>query len=321
MSWLDTVTPINLQEEKQKFFADQTYNPQFLYSEAIDEKSLAKFGFPEKKYLDLAKEILDKSYFGRNENDLLMTEGPRLSQEEVSEKFQTFLEMHNLEKRYEIIWSPSFVSRATITDDKLKLRTTAAFHKEGLIGVIYHELGTHALRRMNYEKQPWYKKKKEFGIKHSYLRTEEGLAALHSLIAHTYKSAYTSGIRYTAVEYARTHSFVEVWNFLGKYVQDPETRWMITLRQKRGLSDTSQPGGSTKDLVYFEGLVEVWKWLTTHNYNLHDLYFGKIAYQDLDIALQLNPQFEPVLPSFYTLNPEEYAQKIQEIGEYNMLNQ
>lgn len=261
MSWLDQVTPTNLLAEKEKFLADPTYNPQFTYSEPIDEESFYKYGKTKPKYVELANNILEKTYFGRNEADLLMMEGPRISQDEVTKRFQTFFEMHGIEHRFKIVWSSSFISRATINDDTLKLRTNATFHKEGLIGLMYHEIGTHALRTVNYENQPWFKKKKQFGLTHNYLKTEEGLAALHALLPHTYKSAYTSAIRYIAVDYARTHSFVELWQFLGTYVQDPETRWMITLRQKRGMTDTSQPGGPTKDLVYFEGVVDVWLWL------------------------------------------------------------
>src|SRR5258708_3208330 len=111
MSWLTQTTPINLQEEKEKFFADPTYNPQFLYDEEVPSEMLDKYGLPQKKYLDLAQAILDKTYFGRNEQDLLMMEGQRVSQEEVTQKFKDFLEMHKIEKKIQIIWSSSFISR------------------------------------------------------------------------------------------------------------------------------------------------------------------------------------------------------------------
>src|SRR5258708_4839203 len=104
MSWLHQITPINLQEEKQKFFADPSYNPQFLYEAEVAEETLYKYGMPKKKYVELAQEILDKTYFGRNEQDLLMMEGQRISQEEVTAKFVEFLEMHKIEKKYQITW-------------------------------------------------------------------------------------------------------------------------------------------------------------------------------------------------------------------------
>jgi hypothetical protein len=322
MSWLDQLTPTNLLEEKAKFFADPTYNPQFTYPETNEEPVEAdKWGYPQQPYLDLAKAILEKTFFGRNEADLLMMEGVRLSQDEVTKRCTTFLEMHGLEKRYEIIWSPTFVSRATITDDALKLRSNSVFHQEGLLGMLYHEIGTHALRRINYEHQPWFKKKKKFGVNTSYLRTEEGMATLHTQVPHSFKSAYSTAVRYLAVEYARDHTFAELWKFVGRYIQDPETCWMITFRQKRGVTDTSKPAVFTKDLVYFEGAVQMWHWLEQHNFDPTLLYYGKIAWEDLGIAKELNPNFEPLLPSFYRIDPAKYAKDIHEIGIINQFDQ
>jgi hypothetical protein len=247
-----------------------------------------------------------------------MMEGKKMTEAEVTQKCQLFLEMHGLENRYKIVWSSSFVSRATITDDTLKLRTNAAFYKEGLVGMIYHEIGTHALRKVNYEQQPWYKKKKEFGLTTNYLRTEEGLAVLHALLPHEFKSAYSSAIRYVAADYALTHSFAELWRLLSKYVQDPETQWMIASRLKRGITDTSQPGAFTKDIVYFEGVVNTWNWLSARDFDLTQLYYGKIAYQDVEKAVaSAAPNFQPLLPSFFTLNPEDYCEKMLQIGAFN----
>jgi len=316
MSWLDKVTPINLLEEKEKFFADQTYNPQFIFTEPIDQDTLYRYGLPKKEYLDLAKEILDKTYFGRNEKDLIMLEGPILSQNEVNHKFTTFLKMHKLEERFSIVWSTAFTSRASINKNTIKLRNNAEFRKDGTIGLIYHEIGTHALRRINYEKQPWYRKKNEFGLTTDYLRTEEGLAALHSLLPKTFFSAFNSAIRYLAIHYSQNFSFSELWQYIGAYIQDRETRWMVTFRQKRGLTDTSQPGGMTKDLVYFEGMIEVWRWLRDNEYNPTNLYYGKIAHEDSAQAAAISSN-NILLPSFYTLSQEIYKQKMEIIGLFN----
>lgn len=318
MSFLSNLIPINLLEEKEKFLNDHKYNPQFVYDEPIDHKKLSQYGAPKQPYLDLAKAILEKSYFGRNELDLFMMEGKELNQQEVTDKTRTFLEMHGLSERFAIVWSSSFVSRATINEDTVKYRLPVDYRKEGLIGALYHEIGTHALRRINYEQQPWFKKKKKYGFA-DYLRTEEGLASLHSLLPHSFKSAYISAIRYLAVNVAQSASFAEVWHSLDQYVEDIERRWMITIRQKRGLEDTSQPGGYTKDLVYFEGLVDVWQWLTKNNYDLETLYFGKLAAEDIDKARELNPIFQPLLPVFFQ-EKDKYIQAVSEIGEYNEFN-
>ncbi len=316
MSLISKLTPINLLEEKAKFLANPKYNPHFVYEEPVNQKTLTKYGLPQTKYSNLAKEILDRSYFGRNEQDLFMMEGKSLSQKEVDKKVKEFLKLHQLAKKYRVVWSSSFVSRASTTSDAIKLRLPADFKKEGLMGMLYHEIGTHALRRINYEKQPWFKKKKELGFA-DHLLTEEGLAVLHALIPHTYKMAYTSAIRYLAVSYAQTHTFAEVWEFLKRYINDEERRWNITFRVKRGITDTSDPSGFTKDLLYLQGAVEVWRWLKNHNFDISKLYLGKIAAEDAEKAFQMNPNFRPLLPIFFFLDKKKYQENINEIGEVN----
>ena len=46
MSFVSDLIPTNLNEEKEKFFADNTYNPQFMYkTEISEEKPLAEEAF------------------------------------------------------------------------------------------------------------------------------------------------------------------------------------------------------------------------------------------------------------------------------------
>ncbi len=318
MSFLSNLIPINLNEEKEKFFADNSYNPQFIYEEAIDPKKLKQYGKPAKEYLDIANKILKKTYFGRNEHDLYMMKGKEVSQADAEKTIHTFLHMHKLHKRFKTLWSQSFVVRTTINEDTIKLRLPVDYRKEDLLGMLYHEVGTHALRRINYEQQPWYKRKKKYGFS-SYLKTEEGLATIHSLIPQSFKSAFVPALRYIAVAIAQNGSFVDTWNSLEKYVQDPERRWRIAYREKRGLTDTSKAGGYSKDLVYFEGFVDMYKWLEKHDFDLTYLYFGKLAARDIKKAQDLNPNFKPQLPSFFSLSPEKYAQEVKKIGEFNGL--
>lgn len=318
MSLVNNLTPTNLLEEKEKFFADSSYNPQFQYKEPIKKNDLTKYGFPENRTLDLAKEIIDKAYYQRSETQLRELRGKSVDQQEVKTKIKQFLKMHSLEERYELIWSKSFVARVTITNQAMKLRLPAEFRELGLLGMLYHEIGTHALRRINYEQQPWFRKKKKYGFK-SYLATEEGLAAIHGLIPYKLKLAHSPALNYLAVEYARQHSFAEVFEFLTPYIDDLNRRFIFAFRKKRGLTDTSKPGGFTKDLTYFEGFIEVWQYLKEHDFNPTKLYFGKMAWQDVEKAIQLNPHFQPELPSFYKINPEAYEEELNKIGLTNFL--
>ena len=52
-------------------------------------------------------------------------------------------------------------------------------------------------------------------------------------------------------------SFQELFKDLAKFVDNPRLRYKYVLRVKRGLSDTSQPGGLYKDQVYLEGALKL----------------------------------------------------------------
>lgn len=320
MLTLAKLVPINLESEKQRFFAENgNYNPKFEYEDNFHPEELLAHGLPEKDLLILADKIVHEDVAAQLAADAKEKVDGLLSQEAVTKKVEAFLQLHDLAERYSITWSSSFVARTSITATNIKLRIPAAFRsQEDLLGMLYHEVGTHALRRVNYEKQPWFKKKKQFGFS-SYLRTEEGLASLHSLLPLKNKSAYGSALRYLAVAHAQKESFAETYKFISQYVDDPERRWAITFKQKRGLTDTSLPGGYTKDLVYFAGLVEVWRYLNERNFEVDGLYFGKLAKEDVEKAREINPAFEPLLPSFYVADKDNYRQKMQEIGQINHL--
>lgn len=320
MSFLSLLIPTNLLSEKEKFFKDENYDPQFIYTDQIPEKKLVTYGHPSPEYLQLAQEIVSKAYFGRNEQDLMMLEGREVSKEKVEQTVKSFLQMHKLENRFQIKWSSSYVTRAAMNKNTVKLRLPADFRKEGLLGMIYHEIGTHAIRRVNYEEQPWFGKKKSFGFS-NYLKTEEGLASINTLVPKSFKSAYNTALRYLAVSKAQQSSFSSTWRYMKQYVQNPDRRWDIVYRQKRGLKDTSKPGGYTKDLTYFGGMIDVWQYLEMNEFDPTQLYYGKLSIDDIDKAVELNPDFEPLLPSFYTLNPAKYARIVQEIGKENKFDQ
>jgi len=58
---------------------------------------------------------------------------------------------------------------------------------------------------------------------------------------------FKAALNYYSAAMASKMSFVELFNDLAKYVDSPKRRWKCTLRVKRGLEDTSQPGGLYKD--------------------------------------------------------------------------
>lgn len=318
MSFLTNLVPTNLNEEQAKFFANENYNPQFTYAQEVDQEKFLEYGRAQKKYLKFAQKVLDEAYRGKTEADLLAMRGRIMTQKEVTAAIKLFLKEHGISKRYKISWSKDYVIRTTITAHEIKLRLPCNYHQDEVNGMIWHEIGTHGLRRINYEQQPWFKKKKKYGFR-SYLKTEEGLATLNAMLAHNYPIGFYSALRYLLVDVALNGSFVDAYDFLAPYISDDKKRWNMAYRAKRGVEDTSLPGGYSKDLVYFEGMVEVWHYLQKNNFDPTDLYIGKIAWEDIKLAKKLNPNFKPLLPNFYTNDPAAFAKKMKEIGQVNFL--
>ena len=74
-------------------------------------------------------------------------------------------------------------------------------------------------------------------------------------------------------------SFVELFNDIGKYIDDPMSCWKYVVRWKRGIVDTKEPGCFCKDQVYLEGAVEILQNRKTLDF--HGLYCGKMSLDDL----------------------------------------
>ncbi len=307
---LKDLVPLNAHSEKQKFFESNfAYNPQFQYQQPAPLEYLHRQGLPEEKYLTMAKKVI------QHHAPIEEKPGPFLSQNEVEIQIRHALQQYQLEQEYQIVFSKSFVSRAAInTGDKLiKFRLPLELDQENLTGIIHHEIDTHLLRNWNYQQQFWYKKRKKNGLTHSWTLTEEGLAVIHELLDKKDQSLFRSALNYVAVDIALQSDFIAVFQFFYRHFNhDFERSWSWALKKKRGLTDTSQPGGLTKDLVYFKGALNVLEWLVHHDFALEKLYYGKIALEDVEKAFELSLDYQPVTPDFYTDKPQ-YISKINQI--------
>ena len=74
-------------------------------------------------------------------------------------------------------------------------------------------------------------------------------------------------------------SFVELFNDIEQYIDSQASRWKFVLRLKRGLIDTSEPGGLYKDQCYLEGAVSFLQ--NRHTIDIIGLFTGKISLEDL----------------------------------------
>lgn len=317
---LAALTPTNLRQAKIAFLADPTHNPQFTYHAQIDTAELGWYGQPTKALAQLAQAIVDSKACLKSPPLIEHENGRLMTIPEVERAIFTYLEQYNLQQRYRITWSSHYMARTSIKANKIRLRLPPKFRVNKFPGTLHHEIGTHALRRINHEMQPWYGHREKFGL-HSALETEEGLAVLHGSLGRPRKVACYSAQCYLAVWYAQQGSFLDVWQALTPYVQDPGIRFTLCTRAKRGLSDTSLPGGFTKDITYLKGSAAVWQWLSTHDFDIPRLYRGKIAYQDAFALDGISHDDQLLLPTFYTTDPANYAEQITAVATQNLFDQ
>ena len=90
---------------------------------------------------------------------------------------------------------------------------------------------------------------------------------------------YRSAINYYTAYMASKMGFVELFNDISRYIDDEMSRWKFVLRVKRGVQDTSEPGGLYKDQVYLEGAIEILR--ERHTIDFDGLYCGKLSLEDM----------------------------------------
>lgn len=319
---LKDLLPTNLDQEKSKFFASNfQYNPQFSYLKKISREDLEAYGRPKLKYTLLAKKILKES----NKKRLRFYADPsqknnNLTQNELVGLVTNYLEKYQLDNVFKVDFSKNYISRVAVNFPAklIKIRLPISLCQDEVEATLNHEIGTHILRQMNYEQQPWFKKRKKYQLR-NHLKTEEGLANLHSLLTEEFSLAGKAALNYLAVSLALKKSFVETFQFINSYLQNPERSFTWTFKKKRGISDSSKPGAYTKDMLYFEGFIDVLAYLRKNDYNPSKIYYGKVDLADLNKVERISPNYQPLLPHFYTDNPVAYKKRVKEIAKANLL--
>ncbi len=317
---LKDLIPINLATEKEKFFASDTnYNPQFQYQKQISKVDLAIYGKARRSYAHLAKKIINQA---QREQLFLKDQqsNPNLDQELVKQITIDYLNNYSLADKYQIAFNHDFTSRFAVNfkENTIKIRLPIVFTKESLKNTLNHELGTHILRQENYLNQVWYRRKQHYGFS-NHLHTEEGLAVIHQYLISDQQLVYKTALSYLGAQLAGQADFKTVYQFFNQHLNNPQRAWAYTLKNKRGLSDTSLPGFFSKSLVYLEGFKQVLQYLRLHRFDPSFLYYGKLAIKDIKKAKKLNPHYQAILPKFYTDSPQNYQERVKAIAKRNFI--
>lgn len=318
------INPVNVQKEKSLFLSHKDYNPQFKYKkvnlESVREEllklkpdnsvigkllkqkieqelimvdmlenrgnpsftghSVKLYGTPSKELIKKAEKFIDISPM------------PKLCQYTST---QTIAILRKIISNLGINWHVKTkdmlaLAAVSVQDKILYVKKDYCFSDHYIKHVTVHEIGTHILRAVNALKQPY----KLFLIGFpSYLRTEEGLAMMNDELNKTMDSGLLQSYatRVIAVSKSQELSFRVVFDYLNKFFDDDKA-FRITTRAKRGMSDTGEPGGLTKDYLYLQGYFDVKNYIAKHK-NTDKLYYGKIGIEHIPLLDKIEGVVEP----------------------------
>lgn len=310
MNIISRVNPVNIAEERAKFWQDHTYNPQFEYANTFKSEDLYIWGKPKTLYYEHALQMMEKYPLVRQED-----QPEYVTEAEILAAVDQFNQRYDLDEKITVEFSPTLVSKCKVVGMSLLFLTPITYTRTKFEDLLRHELETHLLRKINHRRQGW---QLPLTPEQDLRRTEEGLAGLHTHLFRQNKMFTRSFLTYIAAYTAQQGSFVDVFNQLKSFNVSNQSAWRIAVRTKRGLRDTTQPGGLTKDITYFEGAVLVWQWLQNPAHSPQDLYLGRLSVDQ--IAEYKNQALaKPYIPSFME-DVATYHQHLSEIGEINEFN-
>jgi len=329
---LSHLNPINLEEEKEKFFeANCNYNPQFKYRKLsfipdVEEARLDNLDFDDsargilyaKKRLEIEKKIdllkargnsddftkISKALYGEPVDFMLRYAKRLLKQNKLQVQTQkqlstdeVLIKIEEFLAKYKLNWTveikEGMVANISVTKkSKIFVRAGVTFSEEKLKSTLVHEIDTHVLTAYNGSKQDY--KLLSQGMA-NYLKTQEGLAIYNQVSLSKNRFAeelYFSSINYIATDFALRNGFKELYEYFIDSGYPEDRAFRTSVHIKRGLTDTSEKGAFTKSIVYLGGYKEISDYVENRG-DLKKLYIGKIALEDLQLVDQLQGLKKP----------------------------
>ena len=257
------------------------------------EASLSLYGGPSAVLLAHASGFLRS----RIACDLPASEGKILEAPAAAVRFEQALEQYGLHD-WQVMVRPGVISDCTIGRKRVYLREGATFTQARLEALVAHEIETHALTQVNGAHQPF--ELLAIGCA-NYMDTQEGLAIFNQnrVLSPFHDKRYDAARNVLAVSFVLDHSFADLRRFLEQeFHYAPDRALTKALQLKRGMGDTAEPGGFTRDIVYFRGLRAIERFAEEAG-DIKRLYVGKVAVEDLALIEHI-PGLKPplVLPEF-----------------------
>ncbi|XP_077159213.1 putative tyrosine carboxypeptidase MATCAP2 isoform X2 [Paroedura picta] len=320
---LTAIKPSNVEREKLKFFrSNYSYNPQFEYASPALSNVLAKHSQASGTFLKQAIKIMELTLqkYGSYESFELATGGSLLSRSRIWSHVRKYMMKEGCLGEIVVHVTEDLLSRAsmTVVSGRPTLTINIATAREHwLEGMLRHEIGTHYLRGINNNSQPWnnWAGRRKHGLK-PINPTEEGLASIHSVLFRKDPFLWRAALLYYTVYQASRMSFSELFQDIGRFVRDPNTRWDYCVRAKRGWTDTSQPGCFSKDQVYLDGILRILRYRQTIDFYLLTA-LGKVSYEDVERLKEFAVCENMRVPHFLQDHSRymEHLEKIMEVNE------
>ncbi|XP_063284660.1 putative tyrosine carboxypeptidase MATCAP2 [Pelobates fuscus] len=322
--WLKKIKPLNVQQEKKKFFnSDFRCNPHFAYVKLAPPSALAQSSQASDKFLEVAIDIIKQTLqkYGSYEKFEQVTGGSLLPKWQIYKEIRKYMEKEGCTGEIAVNLTEDILTHASIGNVKghPKMAINVSMAREHwLKGTLRHEIGTHYFRKINNNEQHWRNStsREKYGLKPE-KQTEEGLATIHALLFDPNPSLCRVALLYYAIHRASSMSFSELFKDLKKYVKDPDTRWYYCLRAKRGLTDTSKPGCYNKDQVYLEGVLHLLRHRHAIDFQLL-MAMGKVSYEDIGHLKSIARLMNPRIPEFLQ-DRKQYMECLENIMKFNHL--
>jgi alpha-L-glutamate ligase-like protein/uncharacterized protein (TIGR02421 family) len=274
-------------------------------ADRFTQASRALFGAPTSALMHMASAEIQK----RVACEIPVPADDLLTAEDAQKIFKKALDTYSLHD-WQISIRPKIVADCTVGGGRLYIREAAKFSKVQLDALIAHEIETHVLTAENGSYQPYAIFRNGCA---NYLDTQEGLAMYNQnrIYGPYHEKRYNPPRNLLGVAFALDHSFAETRRYLQDELgYDPAKALSGTISIKRGLGDTSEPGGFTKSVVYYRGLRAVEQFVEDGR-DLRSLYIGKIAIEDLDLIKKIADLEPPLLLPHFLLDTES-TQKTEE---------
>ncbi|MFQ5952607.1 MAG: tyrosine/phenylalanine carboxypeptidase domain-containing protein [Candidatus Omnitrophota bacterium] len=245
------------------------------------ESAVKLYGSPDEECLGIAKKILSES---RDQGYVYPEE--IVSPEKMASVLQRSFDDKGIE--WNVHLSRKIIPKITVSakDRTVYINSGINYTADEVERLKIHEVEVHVYRGINGDRQP-YKIFRD-GLA-GYDETEEALAILAEETTGCFKIDTRQMKLYAGRTLAADHclksSFYDMFIALKEYFPD-YLAYRLAERAKRGIEDTSNPGGFPRDFHYISGWPKIRKYVENHG-DLSILYVGKIGLGDVEVVRDL----------------------------------